>query len=304
MAKRNREFWETSLMNNSVFQQYYNRLTELSVSMFEWSNLPDTVDERYLELALFRDGKAVFFKDEDIGYVAMRVAAGGELDIYGIPNERYAYASNGYHYPLNDENSILIYNNYLHTNSRLDVEVFAKRLWELDRAIDTNAKAQKTPVFIQCDETQRLTMKNLYMKYEGNEPFIFGDKTIDPQNLRVLKTDAPFVADRLYTLRTQIWNEALTYLGISNLNVQKKERLISDEVTRNMGGTIASRYSRLEMRRRACEKINDMFGLDIWCDYREDFRETDNEYMIDESTGTDDVNPMVTDLRTKNAYRG
>lgn len=298
MSKRNREFWESSLYNNTSYQHYYNRLTELSVSMFEWTDLPDTVDERYLELTLFKDGKAVFFKDEDIGHVALRVAAGGELDIYGIPGERYAYASNGYHYPLNEENSVLIYNNYLHINSRMDIEMFARRLWELDRTIDVNAKAQKTPIFIQCEDTQRLTMKNLYMKYEGNEPFIFGDKSIDPNSIKVLRTDAPYVADKLYTLRTQIWNEALTYLGISNLNVQKKERLISDEVTRNMGGTIASRYSRLESRRKACEKINDMFGLNIWCNYREDYREVDDEFMLDEETGEVVANPMVTDLRT------
>lgn len=284
MAKRNRQFWESAYMNNASYQAYYNRLTELSVSMFEWENLPDTVDERYLELALYTTGKAIFFKDETIGYLALRTSISGEHDVYGIPKERYAYASNGYQCPLNDTDSVIIYNNFLHTNSMLDVEVFAKRLYELDRSIDINAKAQKTPIFIQCDETQRLTMKNLYMKYEGNEPFIFGDKSLDPNAIKVIRTDAPFVADRLYVLRTQIWNEALTYLGISNLNIQKKERLISDEVTRNMGGTIASRYSRLEMRRQACKQINKMFGLDVWCNYREDYRVTDNEIMYDDTS--------------------
>ena len=49
--------------------------------------------------------------------------------------------------------------------------------------------------------------------------------------------------------------------------------MITDEVTRNQGGVVASRYSRLQSRREACEKINAMFGLDIWCDYREDFQD-------------------------------
>mgnify|MGYP000119689030 CR=1 FL=1 len=71
----------------------------------------------------------------------------------------------------------------------------------------------------------------------------------------------------------------LRYLGISNINVQKKERLITDEVTRNQGGTIASRYSRLESRREAVRKINEMFGLNIEVNYREDFQQVgeDNE---------------------------
>ena len=115
-------------------------------------------------------------------------------------------------------------------------------------------------------------MLNLYKQYDGNEPYIFGDKSINTNAIQVFKTDAPYVADKLYQLKTQIWNEALTYLGISNINVQKKERLITDEVTRNQGGTIASRYSRLNARRDACKQINAMFGLDIWCDYREDYQ--------------------------------
>jgi hypothetical protein len=281
MAKRDRQFWESATLNNATFRQYYNRLTELSMSMFDWKNLPDTVDPRYLELTLFTDGQAVFFKDEEIGFLALQNAKGGKFNVYRIPVNRRAYAVNGYQKDLTDKDSVIIFNNYLHNNSRLDVEMFARRLWNLDRAIDVNANAQKTPVLIQCDETQRLTMLNLYKKYDGNEPFIFGDKNLNPNAIKTLKTDAPYVADKLYQLKTQIWNEALTYLGISNINITKKERLITDEVTRNQGGTIASRYSRLEARRDACKEINKMFGLDIWCDYREDYQALSEEVLTD-----------------------
>lgn len=281
MAKRDRQFWESAALNNATFRQYYNRLTELSISMFEWKNLPDTVDPRYLELTLFTDGQAVFFKDEEIGFLALQNAKGGKFNVYRIPVNRRAYAVNGYQKDLTDKDSVIIFNNYLHNNSRLDVEMFARRLWNLDRAIDVNANAQKTPVLIQCDETQRLTMLNLYKKYDGNEPFIFGDKNLNPNAIKTLKTDAPYVADKLYQLKTQIWNEALTYLGISNINITKKERLITDEVNRNQGGTIASRYSRLEARRDACREINKMFGLDIWCDYREDYQALSEEVLTD-----------------------
>lgn len=272
MAKKDRQFWESAALNNTNFKQYYNRLTELSISMFEWKNLPDTVDPRFLELTLFSDGQAVFFYDEEIGYLALQNILGGKLNVYRVPVDRRAYAVNGYQKVLSDKDSVIIYNNYLHSNSRMDVEMFARRLYNLDRAIDVNANAQKTPVLIQCDEAQRLTMVNLYKKFDGNEPVIYGDKNLNPNSVKVLKTDAPYVADKLYQLKTQIWNEALTYLGISNINITKKERLITDEVTRNQGGTIASRYSRLEARREACKAINKMFNLDIWCDYREDYQ--------------------------------
>ena len=114
-------------------------------------------------------------------------------------------------------------------------------------------------------------MLNLYKEYDGNAPVIFGDRNLNAAGISVLKTDAPYNADKLYQLKTQIWNEALTDLGISNITINKKERMITDEVARTQGGVVASRYSRLESRRQACRQINKMFGLDIWVDYREDF---------------------------------
>ena len=187
---------------------------------------------------------------------------------------------NGYSNQLTNKDSVLIYNNMLRTNSMLDVEMFAKRLYEFDRIIDVNVRAQKTPVLIECDENERLTMENLYMQFDGNKPIIFGSKQLNAKGLTVLKTDAPFVADKIYQMKTQYWNEALTYLGIANVNTQKKERLISDEVMRNMGGVVSSRYSRLNARQEACEKINKMFGLDIWCEYRDDYEILESDDMV------------------------
>ena len=280
--KKRREFYNSANKNSATYIQYYNRLTELALSMFEWKNLPNTIDPRFLELSLYSDGMAIFFEDEVLGYLALQCMIGGKLNVYRIPTERKAYATNGYNRQLNDKDSVIIFNNYLHTNSMLDVRIFSERLENLDRIIDVNANAQKTPVLIACTENERMSMINLYNQYEGNQPFIFGNKQLDINSLKVLKTDAPYVADKIYELKTQIWNEALTYLGISNINVVKKERMITDEVTRNLGGTVASRYSRLEMRRQACKQINEMFGLNISVDYREDFQDVDYIENADE----------------------
>lgn len=293
MARRKTNFWESAVMNNATYIQYYNRLIELSIAMFDWTGLPDTIDPRFLELTLFKYGQAVFFEDEVMGYLALTNAVQGGFDVYGYPVASRAYSPyNNYQKNLTLDDSVIIYNNYLRTPSSLDVEVFAKRLYNLDRVIDVNANAQKTPVLIKCAETQRLTMKNLYKEFDGNSPVIFGDNGLNDANFTVLSTEAPYVADRIYQLKTQIWNEALTYLGISNINVQKKERLITDEVSRNMGGVIASRYSRLNARQNACEKINKMFGLNVWCEYRDDYRELDEE-LKDVNEDDDEQKPEV-----------
>lgn len=266
---------EAFLQNQRTYLQYVNRLTELSISMFDWKNLPNTIDARFLELSLFNDGMAVFFKDEVMGYLGLQVMIGGTLDVYRIPITRTAFAQNGYQMKLDQSNSVIIFNNMLHTNSILDVQEMSKRLYEIQRTIDVNVIQQKTPKIITCTENQRLVMKNLYAQYMGNEPFIFGDKNLDLSGIKTFDTTSPYVADKLYDLKTQYWNEALTYLGISNVNTVKKERMITDEVQRNLGGTIASRYSRLFMRQQACEQINKMFGLNISVDYREDMQVLD-----------------------------
>ena len=302
MARRRTNF-ENSLRDNMESYYYYiDRLTELSISMFEWQNLPDTVDERFLEMTLFTNGCAVYFNDDVLGNLALPVAINGQWNVYKVPIRRRAYSVNGYQNgDLTIDNSVMIYNNMIRTNSVRGVRMFARRLWDLDRSIDVNARAQKTPVLLQGTEQQRLTLLNAYKELDGNSPVIMADKDIDLRNgpISCVSTEAPYVADKLYQLKTQIWNEALTYLGISNLNIQKKERLVADEVVRSMGGTIASRYSRLEMRRKAAEQINDMFGTEIEVNYREDYREADDEVMFSGESGTGEQHDMAIDLRTR-----
>lgn len=264
-------FAESALDNNATYLTYYQRLLELSISMFEWKNLPPTIDSRYIELMLFEKGSVVYFDDEAIGNLCLDCINQGQFDVYGYPKNRRAYSSyNQYSRELNEKNSVIIWNNFLRTNSQLVVKMYAKRLYNIDRVIDINVNAQKTPVAILASLQQRLAMKNLYKEYDGNAPFIFGDKNLDLNGIKAISTGAPYVADRLYALKTQIWNEALTYLGISNVNTVKKERLISDEVQRNLGGTIASRYSKLQSRKDAVQKINKMFNTNIEVDYRDD----------------------------------
>ena len=285
MGRRKRTNFEDSATTNTLtYMQYLRRLMELSMSMFEWENLPSTVDPRYIELRLFKTGSVVFFKDDVLGELCLDCIQQGNFDVYGNPITRRAYSCyNNYQKVLNDKDSVIIWNNYLRTNSVTDIQLYAKRLWDLDRSVDVNAKAQKTPLLIQCNEKQRLSMKNLYMQYDGNTPVIFADNNIDINGIKVVSTQAPYVADKLYQLKNQIWNEALTYLGISNLNINKSERLITNEVSSSQGSTISSRYSRLESRRQAVEKINEMFGLDIEVNYREDFQNID----LDMPNGTD-----------------
>lgn len=294
--------------NVNSFIKYRDQLMELGMTMIGWDfskiskEKRQFLNQRQIEYHEYFKGATIFFEDKELdAYLCLPVILGGEFDLDDIPKKRVAYAKNGYRKELDETNSVIIYNNYLRKPSCYTVNHYANRLADLENAIDVNCKAQKTPVAIICDENERLSMENLYAKYEGNYPFIFGERDLDLKGIRAIQTGAPFVADKMFQIKMQVWNEALTHLGISNISYQKKERLVSDEVIRNMGGTIASRYSRLEVRRDAVEKIKDIFGIEISVDFREDFRQTDDGNIItnESERETKEAVPMVTDLRTR-----
>ncbi len=295
--------------NINSYIKYRNQLMELGMSMIGWdfSKIPENqrtfLNDRQIEYHEYYKGATVFFKDEELDeYLCLPVMLSGPYDLDDMPKRRMAYSKNtNYKKELNESNSVVIYNNYLRIPSCYTVDHYANMLSDLEESIRVNCKAQKTPVAILCNENERLSMQNLYEQFDGNYPFIFGQRDLNVKDIKSINTGAPFVADKLYQIKMQIWNEALTYLGISNISYQKKERLVSDEVIRNMGGTIASRYTRLEIRREACEKIKSMFGIDVEVDYREDFRQTDDENMIGAESEGDPGTPnaMVKDLRTR-----
>lgn len=270
--RRNNEFFSSLRGNQEAYSYYLMRFAELSMSMFEWRNLPKTVDPRYLEMALFEESQAVYFNDEFIGDLCLSVVFQGDFNPYGYPNRRMARSRySSYHKWLKPSDSVIIYNNLMRTNTFPTVKYFAKRLCDLDRTIDVNARTQKTPILLLTPENQKLTMEQVYKEYDGNAPIIKAYQGLFDENaFKVLKTDAPYVGDRIYQLKVNIFNECLTYLGIPNSIVNKKERQIKDEVQRDLGGTLASRYSRLVSRQRAVELINDMFKTEIEVVYRDE----------------------------------
>lgn len=263
-------FWKSGDDNKWTAHFYLARLQELAISMFEWKNLPKPIDWRFIEYMLFYNGQVLYSHDDELGEdIVTQVALSGKLDLYRVPFDRMAYADNGYHKRLDETNSVIIWNNLLRMPTYPAMVFYAHKLYEIDRTIDTNVKAQKTPIMILADEDERLALKNVYMQYDGNQPFIFGSRNLGLQDrVQALKTDAPYLADKLFELKKEVWNEALTYLGIY-VGTEKKERMLAQESTMNNGSIIASRESRLEMRRECVDKINDMFGTNIEVHYRD-----------------------------------
>lgn len=263
-------FRDAVLLNNDTYIDYLERMKKICLSMFEWINLPSSMNARFIEMCLYYNGQAALLYDDMYGYINTMASDGGYINIYGLPTEVICYS-----YRFNQkrklytvdtgsekaEECILVMNNYERVPTCSSVSLFAYRLAEAQRTADVNIKAQRTPILITTDQKQNFTLKKMYEEYDGNTPAIFADKNlITPDALKAIKTDAPFIAQNIMDYKREIWNEFLTFMGVSNLS-EKRERMISSEVDSNNELVNLNLQALLTPRKEACKQFNEKYGL-------------------------------------------
>lgn len=263
-------FRDAILMNNQTYVDYLERMKKICLSMFEWQNLPDSMNARFLEMCLFYNGQAALLYSDEYGYINTMAADGGYINIYGLPTELncYSYRFNErrslYTVDIGEEKGkecILVMNNYERVPTTATISLFAYRLAEAQRTADVNIKAQRTPILLTTDQKQYFTLKKMYEEYDGNTPAIFADKNlISPDALKAIKTDAPLILNDIMDYKREIWNEFLTFMGLQNLS-EKKERLISSEVDSNNELINMNLQALLIPRKEACKQFNEKYGL-------------------------------------------
>ena len=282
------EFKDAVLLNDASYFDYLDRMRKIALSMFEWENLPDSMNARYLEMTLFYKGQAGLLYDKDYGFINTQATDSGYINIYGLPSriQCYSYRYNemrdlyvkGSGEPI-DKEAILVLNNYDRTPTATSLQLFAYRLAQAQRTADVNIMAQRTPILITTDQRQEFSMRKLYEQYDGNTPVIYADKNsgLNPDAVRAIKTDAPFIATDILQYKILIWNEFLSFLGISNLD-EKRERLISSEIDSNNELVNMNLQSYLIPRKKACEEFNQKYGTNIDVKVRSDLYNIIKQY--------------------------
>lgn len=255
------------MANNMTFSYYYYKLMLIARSLFKWENLPNDMDERWIEKYLFSSGKCIFYKDPTLGYMVAGFGQQGGINCYGDPTSVYPVAENYvYEGPklVNRENCVVVRNNDLMIPTFPTIRHYSYKLCNLDRAIDVNIEALKSPVIVRCSEKQKLSLKNAINQRRDNEPVIW---TADTGNIGdmvdTLDTNAPVIFPQLQTQKHMILNEVFTDLGINNANMDKKERMVANEVEANNEQVKASEDVMLKAREQACKEINRIFGTNI-----------------------------------------
>lgn len=260
------------------YNHYYKYLMGLTYQLFEWENLPGNIDPRYLEMMIHDFGFVGFYKDPKHGFIVSQGSMGGQINHYLNPTTFKAtspqYTGSFFIHYYNDltriqpeepiqreDMGVVIFNNDLRLASQPSIKMFAQDLADLKQVIYVNQNAQKTPVILLTNDRTLLTMKNLANQIEGNSPFVLADEKLDinEQNVRALDTKAPYVVDKLNQQKNAVWNELMTYLGIKNTNMEKKERMITDEATSNNEQIQASANIMLKARQESVERIKDLY---------------------------------------------
>lgn len=254
------------MLNDRIVTDYFYRLMLISKALFKWENLPNGIDEKWIERYLFTEGACLFYKDPTLGFMVAKMGENGMLNAYDEPTNVFPYATN-YIYEgeqlINNSNCVIIRNNDDMIPTAPTIQLYAYKLTNIDRTIDTNIMAQKMPIVVKCTDKQKLSLKQAMNQRNDNEPVIYADKGLNTEEIQVLKTDAPIVFDKLQIQKHAVWNECMTFLGVNNANMDKRERLVTNEVEANNQQVQASEDVMLKARERACELINNMFGTNI-----------------------------------------
>ena len=252
----------TDLLNDLTYKVNYDKFHMLALNMFEWDGLPDGIEERHIENYLFDHGQALFFRDPKHSHMCLKADVGAHLNPYGDPLGYWATGF-GYHEYYDTDKCVLIRNNKLCIPTQQFIYYYANKFTEADRTMDVNVKGCKTPYIFACDKNDELTVKTMFARVDGNEPAIYVDKGLNLDNIQVLQTGVKFLCNDLQDYKHTVENELLTFLGVNNVAVDKKERLITDEAESNDELIQSFCDIQLEAREKACEEINKMFSLNV-----------------------------------------
>lgn len=251
-----------------LLQEFIN----LAINRFTWENLPPGLTTEQMEFLLIHHGQLMCFNDKYYGTLILPCMGTSDINVYGLPSEYRVMGENGkYNKTINIENGVLIRNNPLGTSDIPTLEIFAKRIDDVEMTQEVNLFQQCIPKLILADEDSKLTAKNIINKIRKFKFVIFGKSTL-VNNIKtsdVLDTSSPYVLDKLQQQKFDFKNELLTYMGINNNNNIKKERMIVDEVNANNEYTAINLDLMYDLRKRACDEINKKFGLNIKVEKRE-----------------------------------
>lgn len=264
MGKALQSFAEWRLLENlREYDFYFKKYKKLLLSMFKWDNLPDGISSRFIEDKLFHNGELIFFKSKMGFYVVSQCTEIG-LNDYEEPTGYRAYGINKINELVLAKDCVPIWNDLFKEGNAHNVHFFAKRLSNIEKTIDVNLEQLKNPYIVSCPEGQRETVKQIMKQKTEGVPYIFtSDDFNGLSDIHVFDLNIKNHTKELMEVKHTYENEGLTFFGINNVNILKRERLTSGETEQNDEQIKFNKQSMLYARQQAVEKINEKFNQNI-----------------------------------------
>lgn len=275
-------------MERQIIKDHFMKKFEIiALNLFSWENLPPTIEERYIEKALFDKGLVCLVDDENFGQIVVGCSYSQNMNIWGEPTE---VITSGFNYikTFSIENTIntnpyldydvkgviVCQNNDLYIPTRKILEYYVNKLVEVELSTFTNIYLQKFPFLINTTKDNEMTMKTLISKVDKGEPYIMYNKKIADLTtaVDVFNLNVPFVADKLLQYRFETEREIYTLFGFNN-NFEKKERLLTDEVNVNNDFINCNIDSMFKKRKEFAELMNAKYGWNVQVKKRYELKE-------------------------------
>lgn len=262
------------ILNDITVSLIFDQLSTLALDRFVWNGLESTtIKPIYIETALFNHGQALFCKNkkqvagiEIGGLICLPCSFSSDFNMYNEPLAYQAFGK-GYTERYAIEECVNIRNNPRRSNMVEPLMMFAKRIADVQRTADVNVNVCKTPFLLHTTQNTELSIKNIFKKIDENAVAIFADKKFDMSDIEVLELTRSlremFIGAELMDYQQTLFNQALSFIGINNVSIDKKERLITDEANANNEFIFDNIDLRLQWRKNACEEINKMFSLNL-----------------------------------------
>lgn len=249
-------------LNNNQYFEIFNRITNIALSRFKWTGLPDSCRPEILEQTLFFYGKALFFYDEMLGYLHTPVNLPGPNNVYYESVRREAYSFD-YRAWRGLDDSVLIKANHTMAPDYLTVWNYTPKIANCLRAIDVHTETLKRPFMIVCPDKVVNSAKQMLNRIADNEPAILGEKIGENGEIKVLPFETKSNLQDMWANVKNYLNQVYSSLGVKNSYTEKRERMITSEAEGEGNAIRHSLEAELSERELACERINEMFGLDV-----------------------------------------
>ena len=241
-----------------------------TVSMFEYSGLPDSLPSDVLEKMLQQTGYAFITKVEGELY-AFTGGMGGELDVYNRPTQ------------------IVIANPALKFNKTLDlvkdgvlmrnddfciglIPLFDKAhtmMVENDINMMVYGYNTRTQKLISASDDKTRESAELYLKraIDGDIAVVAENAIFDGVRVQAAQSSQSVTITNMTEFQQYLKGSLYNEVGLSSNFNMKRERLISSELDASEDSLFPYVYNMMRCRIEAVKKINEMFDLNIEVDF-------------------------------------